>query len=123
MTRCASALLMGCSSGRLLRKGEYEPAGALLAYLAAGCPAAIANLWDVTDRDIDRFAQKVLQTWLERGGPAGAGEGAGECGVGGPVFFGDPISAARKTCKLGHMIGAAPVCYGLPASLRARWSP
>jgi separase len=50
---------MGCSSGRL-RGGDggdsggggggYEPSGAIWAYLLAGCPAAVANLWDVTDR-------------------------------------------------------------------------
>ena len=30
----------------------------------AGCPAAVANLWDVTDLDIDRFARGVLDQWL-----------------------------------------------------------
>lgn len=36
MDRCSSALLMGCSSGRLRRQGDYEPAGAIWAYLLAG---------------------------------------------------------------------------------------
>ena len=38
---CAAALLMGCSSGRLVRKGCYEATGPILAYLQAGathCP-------------------------------------------------------------------------------------
>lgn len=48
--RCSGSLLMGCSSGRLRGNGEYEPAGPIWAYLLAGCPAAVANLWDVTDR-------------------------------------------------------------------------
>jgi separase len=30
----------------------------------AGCPAAIANLWDVTDGDIDRFSRFLLHKWL-----------------------------------------------------------
>lgn len=30
----------------------------------AGCPTAVANLWDVTDVDIDRFARGVLDQWL-----------------------------------------------------------
>ena len=50
LRRCAGSLLMGCSSGRLRANGGYEPAGAIWAYLLAGCPAAVANLWDVTDR-------------------------------------------------------------------------
>ena len=29
--------------------------GMPLSYLLAGCPALVANLWDVTDRDIDKF--------------------------------------------------------------------
>jgi len=29
-----------------------------------GCPAVVSNLWDVTDRDIDRFCEALLGTWL-----------------------------------------------------------
>jgi len=65
--QCNSAMvLMGCSSGRLVSvnaprnefapSGEYhyEPDGAIISYLCAGTPCIVANLWDVTDRDIDR---------------------------------------------------------------------
>lgn len=97
---CASAMLMGCSSGRLLCKGEFDPRGTVLAYLNAGCPAAVANLWDVTDRDIDRFANNLLAAWLR-------GPSPGE-------LLGDSMAEARGACKLSRLIGAAPVCYGLP---------
>ena len=62
----ASVLLMGCSSGRLVsvnRKHSksieqlplhYEPEGIAMSYLCAGAPCVVGNLWDVTDRDIDR---------------------------------------------------------------------
>lgn len=99
---CASALLMGCSSGRLRGRRLYEPSGAVLAYLLAGCPAAVANLWDVTDKDIDRFSQAVLTRWLAAGG------GGGD--------FSAVVAQARAACKLPHLIGAAPVCYGVPAA-------
>ena len=56
---------MGCSSGRFSPRGDYEPVGVPLSYLMAGCPAAIANLWDVTDGDIDRFSRFLLHKWLE----------------------------------------------------------
>ena len=98
---CAAAMLMGCSSGRLLSKGDFDPRGTVLAYLNAGCPAAVANLWDVTDRDIDRFANNLLEAWLQ----------------GSSDLLGDSVAEARGACKLSHLIGAAPVCYGLPVAL------
>jgi hypothetical protein len=97
---CASAMLMGCSSGRLLCKGDFDPRGTVLAYLNAGCPAAVANLWDVTDRDIDRFANNLLAAWLRDSSP--------------DELLGDAMAEARGACKLNRLIGAAPVCYGLP---------
>jgi Peptidase family C50 len=56
-----TALLMGCSSAKL-RPGVHGGActGALPAYLAAGSACVVGNLWDVTDRDIDRFTADLL---------------------------------------------------------------
>ncbi|CAM9665021.1 unnamed protein product, partial [Laminaria digitata] len=59
--RCAVAVLMGCSSGRLKGYGDFEPLGMVSSYLAAGSPAVVANLWDVTDRDIDRYSVALLE--------------------------------------------------------------
>jgi separase len=56
----ASVVLMGCSSGKLqsvngrVRTMHYEPEGIALTYLLSGAPCVVGNLWDVTDRDIDR---------------------------------------------------------------------
>lgn len=62
----SSIVLMGCSSGKLEsvnRKGSdsisneplfCEPEGIALSYLLAGAPCVVANLWDVTDHDVDR---------------------------------------------------------------------
>ncbi|RCV23198.1 hypothetical protein SETIT_4G279700v2 [Setaria italica] len=61
---CASAVLMGCSSGELHCKGSYAPHGAPLSYLSGGSPAVVANLWDVSDKDIDRFSKALLHSWL-----------------------------------------------------------
>ena len=65
--RCESCvILMGCSSAKLNSvnatkydqcRGETmhnEPEGIALSYLVSGAPCVIGNLWDVTDRDIDR---------------------------------------------------------------------
>lgn len=79
--------------------------------LCAGCPAVVANLWDVTDRDIDRFCEALLSRWL---GPKGQApvrpQGAG-------TRLSAALSGSRQACKLPHLIGAAPVCYGIPTEL------
>ncbi|KAE8727211.1 putative Kinetochore protein ndc80 [Hibiscus syriacus] len=38
--------------------------GVSLSYIQAGSPVTIANLWEVTDKDIDRFGKAVLNVWL-----------------------------------------------------------
>lgn len=74
--------LMGCSSGAVTEHGDLEPAAVPLAYLLAGraresqaeaevaagkgnkkCMAVLATLWDVTDKDIDRFSLAVGEEW------------------------------------------------------------
>jgi separase len=60
---CATAFLFGCSSAHLSENGIYEPSGMLAAYLAAGAPAVVGMLWDVTDKDCDRFAVKAGELW------------------------------------------------------------
>lgn len=64
LERCrAVALLMGCSSASLVHVGQFEPYGPLRDYMLAGSPAVVGTLWDVTDRDIDRFAAAVFEDW------------------------------------------------------------
>ncbi|XP_061337166.1 separase [Gastrolobium bilobum] len=65
LEKCAATLLMGCSSGSLTLHGNYAPQGIPLSYLLAGSPAIIANLWEVTDKDIDRFGKAMLDAWLK----------------------------------------------------------
>ncbi|PSN70295.1 hypothetical protein BS50DRAFT_674716 [Corynespora cassiicola Philippines] len=60
---CATTLLFGCSSVHLSENGIYEPSGMLASYLAAGAPAVVGMLWDVTDKDCDRFAVKAGELW------------------------------------------------------------
>ena len=33
-------------------------------FLYLNSPCILANLWDVTDRDIDRFTEELLKSWL-----------------------------------------------------------
>ena len=85
-TKCAIPLLIGCSSGTLQNCGDFEPHGNVLNYLVAGwyvlhllnsvtpfaffhtnhrcsSPSIAGNLWDVTDKDIDRFSKTMLSHW------------------------------------------------------------
>ncbi|KNE73050.1 hypothetical protein AMAG_17319 [Allomyces macrogynus ATCC 38327] len=57
-----AAFLMGCSSGKLPAAGDFEPMGTAINYLLHS-PCVVANLWDVTDKDIDRFALAALTSW------------------------------------------------------------
>lgn len=63
LEKCAVTFLMGCSSGALAEAGEFEPYGTSINYIQGGCPALVANLWDVTDKDIDQFSFGVLNGW------------------------------------------------------------
>ncbi|SJK98717.1 uncharacterized protein ARMOST_01986 [Armillaria ostoyae] len=113
LPRCAAVMLWGCSSGFLREMGNFDRVGAPYNYMIAGCPTLVANLWDVTDRDIDKFSQSVfdklrlsrdhVQDWTvesmmdpER------------------TSFITAVAQSRDVCKLKYLTGAAPVVYGIP---------
>ena len=80
----------------------------------AGCPVAVANLWDVTDKDIDRFSAALLGSWVgAQPGNASAAQQQQQGGGSGDVA--EAVALSRGACRLPYLIGAAPVCYGLPA--------
>ncbi|CAL4967209.1 unnamed protein product [Urochloa decumbens] len=156
LKNCAAALLMGCSSGTLHCRGNYAPRGAPLSYLFAGSPAIIANLWDVSDKDIDRFSKALLNSWLQE--IFTDGNNCSKCtlltqlesmniapkdngrtrrkGMRGkkPQQINDSskccscrqrriasyLSEARRACRLPFLIGASPVCYGVPTIIRKK---
>lgn len=66
-------------------------------------PAIVANLWDVTDKDIDRFSESLLKQWLDP-----------------DTYLSLPevLSQSRRACKLKYLIGASPVLYGLPVHIK-----
>jgi separase len=80
LDKCSEVVwLMGCSSGAVTEYGELEPQAVPLAYLSAGdktssptgeelpenskCLSVVATLWDVTDKDVDRFSLTVGEEW------------------------------------------------------------
>ncbi|KAL4918001.1 peptidase family C50-domain-containing protein [Aspergillus aurantiobrunneus] len=111
--QCAVTFLMGCSSGTFTEAGEYEPYGTPMNYLQAGSPALVATLWDVTDKDIDRFAKATFENWgLLQARPRGGGEDVGEADA--KVALDAAVSQSRRACVLKYLNGAAPVVYGVP---------
>ncbi|OGE56896.1 hypothetical protein PENARI_c002G00625 [Penicillium arizonense] len=110
LTQCAVTFLMGCSSGSLTEAGEYEPYGTPMNYLHAGSPALVATLWDVTDRDIDRFTTTTLDAWglVEKKDKKNGEENVG---------LDTAIARSRSACVLKYLNGAAPVVYGVPVFL------
>ena len=107
---CSAVFLMGCSSAKLSNNYMNQGRGFLLSYLLAGSPLAIGNLWDVTDKDIDRFAKAVLENCLQE-----------EYADSDKPFTALSIIKAREACKLHSLTGSAPVYYGLPAVLARAW--
>ena len=96
-------------------------------------PSLVANLWDVTDKDIDKLSESVFQNlrldeqhvrnWEASSGvmPNARDTKTKKKGLDsndGPAFEGISIVAAvarsREACKLQYLTGAAPVVYGIP---------
>ncbi|OUM64160.1 hypothetical protein PIROE2DRAFT_42825, partial [Piromyces sp. E2] len=102
--KCAVTLLMGCSSGLLKSSGAYDPTGNSINYILGLSPALAANLWDVTDKDIDRLTQGLLEEWGVLSPLSSHTSSTTE----------DPLVLARRRCKLKFLIGASTVIYGIP---------
>lgn len=133
LEKCAVALLMGCSSGALTEAGEFESYGTPINYMQAGCPAVLATLWDVTDKDIDRFSQTVLEKWglfeqpqpdvssspVKKGGKSrdkGKGRKAKNLDIE-RRSLDQAVAEGRDSCIMKYLNGAAPIIYGVPVRL------
>ncbi|KAH7360680.1 cell division-associated protein-like protein bimb [Rhexocercosporidium sp. MPI-PUGE-AT-0058] len=136
LDKCAVTILMGCSSGALVERGEFEPHGPPINYMHAGCPALVATLWDVTDKDIDRFAKSTFEHWgLFEGEMVGGSlsSGGGRKGKGrerkvevrersatgsGSVSLVEAVARGRSACHLRYLNAAAVCVYGVPVYFR-----
>nr|GAT53299.1 cysteine peptidase C50 [Mycena chlorophos] len=108
LPRCAATMLWGCSSGILREMGDFDRTGTPHNYMLAGCPTLVANMWDVTDRDIDLFSQSVFDKLHLNAEGARGWSGKGETSLVAAV------AQSRSSCKLKYLTGAAPVVYGIP---------
>ncbi|KAF8708110.1 Peptidase family C50, partial [Rhizoctonia solani] len=105
LSKCSTAMLWGCSSGAMREMGDFDPIGTPYHYMLAGCPTLVATLWDVTDRECDRFAQSVFTSLkLDSVGKTSKTK----------TSVIQAVASAREVCKLKYLTGAAPVVYGIP---------
>ncbi|KAJ6444733.1 separin [Purpureocillium lavendulum] len=138
LERCKPVtFLMGCSSAALTDAGEFECYGPVWNYMMAGCPAVVGTLWDVTDRDIDRFAGRAFEEWglFDRGTfreedmkkaarSKGKGKGKASDGDGDSTAhaslssLAEAVTKAREACKFRYLNAAAVVMYGIPAYIK-----
>lgn len=96
------------------------PQGAPLSYILAGSPVIIANLWEVTDKDIDRFGKAMLNAWFrERSATCVNNDCMPTQCIHRPRIA-SFMAQARDACTLGFLIGASPVCYGVPTGIIKR---
>ncbi|KAI5955753.1 ESP1 [Candida jiufengensis] len=100
------SFLIGCSSGEIQDNGKFEPSGLILNWLNCGSSAILANLWDVTDKDIDTFTISMFEKW-----------GLFPSDNNKFVDIAESIRKSRDVCVLKYLNGAAPVIYGLPISI------
>lgn len=143
LEKCRPAtFLMGCSSAALTEAGEFECYGAVWNYMMAGCPAVVGTLWDVTDRDIDRFAGRTFEEWglfpqgtfkedekKKKGRSKKGGvdvDGSDDDGIASdrsrpasPALsrassLPEAVAKARDSCKFKYLNAAAVVVYGIP---------
>ncbi|KAF7363579.1 Cysteine peptidase C50 [Mycena sanguinolenta] len=110
LPRCAATMLWGCSSGTLRDMGDFDRVGTPYNYMLAGCPTLVANLWDVTDRDIDIFSQSVFDKLKLTADGVRNWDAARE----GQISLVAAVAQSRTSCKLKYLTGAAPVVYGIP---------
>lgn len=99
--KTAAALLLGCSSGKLDCPGLFDCSGTAYNYLIGGSPSVLATLWDVTDKDIDRFTSSLIEEWFYK-----------------KKSLAKAVVIARKKCILSFIIGAASVIYGIPTFVK-----
>ncbi|KAK7415898.1 separin protein [Neonectria punicea] len=130
LEKCKPAtFLMGCSSAALTEAGEFECYGPVWNYMMTGCPAVVGTLWDVTDRDIDRFAGRSFEEWglvpkgtfQEEKRGKGKAEAAsddesddGEDQVTRDCSLVEAVARAREACRFRYLNAAAVVLYGIP---------
>ena len=120
--------LYGCSSVKMTRHGVYDPHGSVIHHLLAGTECVVGktshyhcnglvidklfclshsagNLWDVTDKDLDKLSMACLDNSIQH-------TATSSCSPGNTVV--QALCGARGVCKMKYIVGSAAIVYGLP---------
>lgn len=108
----APSFLFGCSSATMKYYGKLEPTGIIYAYLLGQSPLVLGNLWDVTDKDIDRLTQRMFELIGLVPNP----ENDTSIEMTSNLSVPEALVESRHQCHLKYLNGSAPVLYGLPLS-------
>lgn len=104
-------------------------------------PCIVGNLWDVTDRDIDKLTEEFLQSWInehesnnnetsstttssssDNSNPSMPSVSSSTTTTTStslnPSNICNHLIRARKACKLAYLNGSAPIVYGLPVKFK-----
>jgi len=101
------SLVVGCSSGKLFSDGkQLESYGTPYRFIMNGSPCYVGVLWDVTDKDIDKFSDELLTHWMPNWRSNDNKQQL--------MPISNAVCMSRSVCKLKYLIGSAPVVYGLP---------
>ena len=93
--------------GKLLLFFLWLGLSLLMNVVAPSSPTLVANLWDVTDKDIDKFSQSVFDK-LSLNSMKEERSGSNK------ISIVAAVAQSRDSCKLKYLTGAAPVVYGIP---------
>jgi separase len=74
-------------------------------------PCVVGNLWDVTDRDIDRLTEDFLESWLKENDDNDEKKSREN-------LICTYLNKSRQACKMTHLNGSAPIVYGLPVNFK-----
>ncbi|KAL3230721.1 hypothetical protein RNJ44_01170 [Nakaseomyces bracarensis] len=96
--------LLGCSSASMRDNNILHSTCISLSYIIGSSPMVVGNLWDVTDKDIDKFSISVFEKTALTSISTNHS----------PTTVTTAVSQSRDTCHLKYLNGAAPVVYGLP---------
>ena len=100
INNCPSALLWGCSSAQLICHGVHDPVGTSLQYLLNGAKYVVGNLWDVTDRDLDKLSIDCMTITFDKLDSKGL------------ESLPMNVQRSRNVCKLKFIVGCSPITYG-----------
>ena len=116
-----ATFLWGCSSVRIHDRGYHESNGALLTLVEKGSPFVVGNLWDVTDRDLDRLSMDCMENYFQFSSPSmtnntqptkakhSSSNSQSATMSTKKNNLSQVLTNSRQVCKLPYAVGASPV--------------